>query len=81
MKCTALTVGSAYSRRGTNRYEECEHDAKYHVVVDHTRSGGRVWEHDVCGIHVRKYRSHQKSNEEASKWITPASTVTITEIK
>lgn len=48
MKCEALVRGSIYSRKGGNRYDDCEHEAKYRVE----RSDDVV---HVCGVHVRRY--------------------------
>jgi hypothetical protein len=85
--CGALTVGSAYSRKGTNQYRPCEHPAKYHVRKEYRRLTGEtsVYEEDVCGVHVKGARADLARDGRLAEAYarmgsanTPSRTVTIT---
>lgn len=80
--CTALIVGSARSRKGTNRFEACTAPAKYRVTrVIETGRGTVTHEHHVCGTHVREHRANlEREQSFAALMGTPSnSCTTITE--
>ncbi len=58
--CIALVRGSIYSRRGGNRWEPCEHAARYHVT-------GPTTDGDYCGIHARTFIAFNRNHEKNGK--------------
>jgi len=78
-ECGGIVIGSPYSRRGTNQYASCEAPVRVEYLLS-----GKIYERDVCGIHVRQYRAMEKHNARMAdvtvdgQRFVPGSVVTIT---